>query len=122
MRIAMILATIAVAVAAAQADPFEGLYGNTVTSTSPKGKVYVYYFNKDGTFENHYPSGGVFKGIYVWKDATTACFTVTDPPPAPGENTTNCRPFTQTHHVGDVWTETDSDGVVFTNAITAGRH
>jgi hypothetical protein len=30
----------------ALADPFEGLYGNTVTSTSPNGKKYVYYFNQ----------------------------------------------------------------------------
>ena len=107
--------------AAASADPFEGLYGNTVTSTSPSGKVYIYYFNSDGTFENHYPSGRVIKGTYAWKDAQTACFTVTDPAPAPGEPATNCRPFTETHHVGDSWTETDSDGVTFTNRITPGR-
>lgn len=105
----------------AQADPFEGLYGNTVTSTSPAGKVYVYYFNKDGTFENHYPSGRVIRGTYSWKDAQTACFTVTDPVPAKGENATNCRPFPDTHHVGDAWTEKDSEGVTFTNSITAGR-
>jgi hypothetical protein len=106
---------------AAQADPFEGLYGNTVTSTSASGKVYVYYFNKDGTFENHYPSGSVIKGTYIWKDAQTACFTVTDPPPAPGDSGTNCRPFTETHHAGDTWTEKDSEGVVFTNTIIPGR-
>ena len=111
----MLLAT------AAQADPFEGLYGNTVTSTSPAGKTYVYYFNRNGTFENHYPSGRVIKGTFIWKDAQTACFTVTDPPPAKGENATDCRPFSESHHVGDIWTEKDSEGVVFTNTITAGR-
>jgi hypothetical protein len=106
---------------ATQADPFADIYGNTVTSTASNGKKTVYYFNKDGTFENHFPSGRVIKGTFVWKDAQTACFTLTDPPPKPGEDTTNCRPFPVTHHVGDVWTEADSEGVVYTNAITAGR-
>ena len=105
----------------ALADPFEGLYGNTVTSTSPNGKKYVYYFNQDGTFENHYPSGKIIKGSFAWKDAQTACFTVTDPPPAKGESSTNCRPFPVTHHVGDTWTEKDSEGVVYTNSVAAGR-
>jgi hypothetical protein len=122
MRAAVICFVAAFLATAAHADPFEGLYGNTVTSTSPSGKVYVYYFNKDGTFENHYPSGRVIKGTYTWKDATTACFTVTDPPPAKGEDATNCRPFLETHHLGDTWTEKDSEGLFFTNTIIAGRH
>ena len=116
------IAAMAVLFAAnAEADPFEGLYGNTVTSIAPNGKKYVYYFNQDGTFENHYPSGRVIRGTFVWKDDRTACFTVTDPPPAKGESSTNCRPFPVTRHVGDTWTEADSDGVVFSNSIAAGR-
>ena len=90
MRAAVICFAAALLAAPAHADPLEGLYGNTVTSTSPSGKVYVYYFNKDGTFENHYPSGRVIKGTFVWTDAQTACFIVTDPPPAKGEDATNC--------------------------------
>src|ERR1700744_2719869 len=120
-RMLSLIGVLGLAATSACADPFEGLYGNTATSTSPKGKVYTYYFNKDGTFENHNPGGRVIKGTYVWKDAITACFTVTDPAPAPGENATNCRPFPVTHHVGDTWSETDSDGVTFTNAVIAGR-
>jgi hypothetical protein len=121
MKTMLIAAIVALFATAAQADPFEGMYGNTATSTSPDGKKYVFYFNPDGTFENHYPSGRVFKGTYTWKDPQTACFTITDPPPAKGEDSTNCRPFPVTHHVGDVWTEKDSEGVPYTNAITAGR-
>ncbi|HEX4860986.1 MAG TPA: hypothetical protein VFV07_07095 [Rhizomicrobium sp.] len=109
------------AISAAQADPLEGIYGNTATSTGPNGKTTTYYFNRDGTFENHFPSGRVIKGTFVWKDAQTACFTVTDPAPAKGEDATNCRAFPVAHHVGDVWTEKDSDGVPYTNAIKAGR-
>lgn len=105
----------------AVADPLAGLYGNTAKSTSPSGKTTIYYFNPDGTFENHFPSGRVIKGTFSWKDSQTACFTVTDPPPAKGENATNCKAFPVAHHVGDTWTEADSEGVVYTNSITAGR-
>ncbi len=106
---------------AAHADPLSGLYGNTATSTGPNGKTTVYFFNPDGTFENHFSNGQVIKGTFTWKDAQTACFTVTDPPPVKGESSTNCRAFTVAHHVGDTWTETDSDGVPYKNAIKAGR-
>lgn len=117
-----LLCTAAVLMAtAASADPFEGLYDNTATSTGPDGKVATYYFNRDGTFENHTASGHVVKGTFTWKDAQTACFTVTDPPPAKGENTSNCKAFPVTHHAGDTWVEKDSGGVAYTNTITAGR-
>jgi hypothetical protein len=115
-------AMFAIAATAAQADPFEGLYDNTATSTGPDGKGYTYYINKDGTFEGHFPSGRTIKGTYAWKDAATACFTVTDPAPAAGENATNCRPFPETYHAGDSWTEKDAQGMTFTNTITAGRN
>jgi len=107
---------------AAHADPLAGLYGNTATSTSPAGKTTLYYFNPDGAFENRFPSGRSIKGTFTWKDAQTACFTVTDPPPAKDEPSTNCRAFPVAHHVGDTWVETDSEGVAYQNAVIAGRH
>ena len=119
--IALFAGGLTVAAGAAAADPVEGLYGNTATSTSPDGKTIDYYFNKDGTFSVKFPSGHGASGTYVWKDATTACFTITDPAPKPGQDGTNCRPFPQTHHVGDVWQEKDSDGVTWTNRVVAGR-
>jgi len=106
---------------AAHADPLSGLYGNTATSTGPNGKTTSYYFNADGTFENRFASGRTIKGTFTWKDAQTACFTVTDPPPEKGETATNCRAFPIAHHVGDTWTETDSKGVPYRNAVIAGR-
>ncbi len=106
----------------ASADPFEGLYGNTVTSVAPDGRVYVYYFNKDGSFESHYPAGREIRGTFVWRDAHTACFTILVPPPAKGESGINCRPFPATHHIGDTWTEKDADGILFTNTVISGRH
>ncbi len=111
----------AAAATAALADPLSGLYGNTATSTDPKGRTTLYFFNPDGTFENRFPSGRAIKGTFKWKNAQTACFTVTDPPAAKGEDTTNCKAFPVAHHVGDTWTETDSEGVVYQNAVKAGR-
>ena len=119
--IAFAAAAFLMAGAAPSPDPLAGLYGNTATSTSPNGKTTLYYFNPDGTFANRFPSGRMIRGAYAWKDATTLCFTVTDPPPAKGETDTNCRPFTVAHRVGDTWTETDSEGVKYTNSVKAGR-
>ena len=121
IAIALLASGLAAIAGAASADPFEGLYGNTATSTSPDGKIIAYYFNKDGTFSAKFPSGGTIAGTYVWNDTTTACFTVTKPAPKPGENSSNCKPFLVAHHVGDVWQEKDSDGVTWTNRIVAGR-
>lgn len=115
------VAVLILLVTAAEADPFADMYDNTATSTSPSGKTTLYYFNRDGTFENHFASGRTVKGTWVWKDSHTACFTVTDPPPKPGESATNCKAFPVTHHVGDSWTETDSEGVSYTNSIRPGR-
>jgi hypothetical protein len=102
------------------ADPLEGAYGNTVTSTGPEG-TYVYYFNRDHTFRIRNPNGQLITGTLVWKDMNTACFTVTDPPPPKGETGINCRPFPVSHQVGDTWIEKDSKGVPYTNTIIAGR-
>lgn len=117
----VIAASLLVVAQIARADPFEDMYANTATSTGPNGKTTLYYFNKDGTFENHFPSGRVIKGTFIWKDSRTACFTVTDPAPKAGESATSCRAFPVTHHVGDSWIETDSEGVKYTNSIRAGR-
>jgi hypothetical protein len=104
----------------ASGDPLKGAYGNTVTSTGPEG-TYVYYFNRDHSFQIRNPNGQLIKGTFVWKDAHTACFNVTDPPPAKGETGVNCRPFPASHHVGDTWVEKDSKGTPYTNRIIAGR-
>ena len=117
----MAAAAAVLAAGAAGADPLAGLYGNTATSTSPSGKTTRYYFNPDGTFENVFSNGKSIKGTFRWKDAQTACFTVTDPAPAKGEDATNCRAFPVAHTVGDEWMENDSEGVPYKNAVVAGR-
>ena len=115
------LIALALSCPCASAEPFEAMYDNTATSTSPTGKTTTYYFNRDGTFENRFPSGKIVRGTFVWRDAQTACFTVTDPPSPPGQSSTNCKTFPVAHKVGDTWTETDSEGVAYTNSIKPGR-
>lgn len=114
-------AAVAFSAAAAHADPFSGAYGNTVTVTGPDGKKQINYVNQDGTWEQHESDGSVMKGTFVWKDATTACFTQTDPPPKDASQATGCQQIKGQHAVGDSWTETDDKGQTYTLAITAGR-
>lgn len=112
---------IAMLTTAANADPFATAYGNTLTTTAPGGAKIVSYVNADSTWERHLPDGTVLKGTYAWKDAQTVCFTVTDPAPKPGEQSSGCRPIVGTHAVGDTWTETDQKGNSYTTTLSAGR-
>src|ERR1700678_1641097 len=66
------------------ADPYQGMYGNPVTITGSDGMKVISFVNQDMTWEQHGPNGMVVKGTYAWKDATTACFTQTDPAPQAG--------------------------------------
>ena len=123
MMKSLLLAAAAVAMLSttADADPFASAYGNTLTTTAPDNTKIVTYVNADGTWERHAADGTVLKGTFTWKDAQTACFTVTDPAPKPGAQSTGCRPFTATHAVGDTWTDTDSAGKIYSTTLTAGR-
>ncbi|MGD0141910.1 MAG: hypothetical protein ABSC92_01985 [Rhizomicrobium sp.] len=114
-------AAVALLTTAATADPFASAYGNTLTTTAPDNTKIVTYVNADGTWERHAADGTVMKGTFVWKDAQTACFTVTDPAPKPGEQASGCRPIKGTHAVGDTWTDTDPKGNVYTSTLSAGR-
>ena len=106
---------------AAQANPFDAAYGNTVTQTLPDGTKIVIYVNPDNTWQQ-VMGGKTAKGTYTWKDATHACFTVTDPAPADPSKATNCNEIKGDHKVGDTWTETTPDGKTkITMTITAGR-
>ena len=115
------VAAFAMLTTVANADPFATAYGNTLTTTASDNTKIVTYVNADGTWERHAADGTVLKGTFAWKDAQTACFTVTDPAPKQGAQSTGCKTFTATHAVGDSWTETDSAGKVFTITLTAGR-
>jgi hypothetical protein len=116
----MILAATALllSAAAAQADPFATMYGNTVTITDASGKSMA-YVNQDMTWEQHMSDGKVMKGTYAWKDDHTACFTMTDPAPKP-DAAPNCTKIDD-HKVGDTWDEKDSKGQTTSYALTAGR-
>lgn len=108
------------AVAANAADPFEPVYGNTVTQILPGGVKAIVYVNADKSWEQRI-GDKVVKGTYEWKDATHACFTVTDPKPADASKATGCNEYKGDHKVGDTWTEHTADGQAITVSITAGR-
>jgi hypothetical protein len=114
-------ALFALAGVAQAADLYSAMYGNTVTITGPDGAKVMAYVNQDMTWERHGSDGSVVKGTYAWKDATTACFTQTDPAPKSPDQATFCLPNQMVHSVGDSWTATGADGKASTVAITAGR-
>lgn len=106
---------------AANADPFAGAYGNTVTQTSPDGKTYKIYVNQDGTWESVSAEGDV-KGTFTWKDARTACFTQTSPAPKDASQAMMCNEIKGDHKVGDAWSEPlPNNAGTISMTITAGR-
>lgn len=122
--VAALAAACVLAATAAQATPFDTSYGNTVTRTNPDGSKTIIYVNADKTWQQT-TAGKTVKGTYSWKNATTACFTMTDPAPTPDQAKMmgdGCQDFAgATHGVGDTWTEKTPDGKSITMAITAGR-
>jgi hypothetical protein len=112
---------LALSTAAAFADQFAGMYGNTVHQTGPDGKTSTIYVNADGTWEQR-RDGKTMRGTYSWKDDTHFCIVVTEPPPEPGKPADqDCdNEITGNHKAGDTWTMSDSDGTT-TLSITAGR-
>jgi hypothetical protein len=119
-RFALAAAAVLMSAGIAHADPFAGMYGNTVAITAPDGTKSTAYVNADMTWEQHTANGAVMKGTYAWKDAGTVCFTLTDPAPKPGD-APSCSPVSGDHKAGDTWTETGPSGQALTYAVTAGR-
>ena len=102
------------------ADPYAADYGNTLAVTGADGTKSTAYLNQDMTWEQHLANGPVIKGTYAWKDATTACFTQTDPAPK-ADQAPICLSGQTAHAVGDTWSVTSSDGKTSTMTLTAGR-
>ena len=101
-------------------DPYQAMYGNTVTITGSDGTKVTTFVNQDMTWEQHGPNGMVVKGTYAWKDATTACFTQTDPAPK-GNAQPLCLQNQTAHNVGDTWSVSGMDGKPVTVTLSAGR-
>jgi hypothetical protein len=120
-RFVLVAAAVLMSAGVAHADPFAGMYGNTVTITGSDGTKSTAYVNADMTWEQHMAGGAVMKGTYTWKDAGTVCFTLTDPAPKSGDMAPNCSPVSGDHKAGDTWTETSPKGQTMTYSVTAGR-
>jgi len=95
------------------------LYGNTLTITDSKGGKQIIYVNADKTWESHPPDGTVYKGTWAMRDASHACFTLTDPPPGPDDKP-DCPDVTGMQPVGTAWEDGDGENKS-SLIITAGR-
>jgi hypothetical protein len=111
-RILLAAAAFAVSATVALADNLAGYYGNTVEVTAPDGKVSKSRVNADKTWSTVNPDGSTSKGTWAWKDEKTACFTQTEPPPAPDAKPA-CFEI-QPHKPGDSWEVKSPDGKMTT--------
>lgn len=104
----------------AWADTWTGAYKGTIVSTYADGHVVNVYVEPDHTY-SIVPADGSAPLKGTWADANgQSCFTVTDPPPAPGtEAQPVCFPLKE-YKVGDTFEGEDSTGK-FTGVIKAGR-
>lgn len=101
----------------ALADTWSGAYGNTITSTYSDGRVVKVYVEPDHTYSILLADGARLKGTWADVDGQS-CFTVTDPPPAPGAKS-SCFPLRE-YKVGDSFSGEDASGK-YVGVITAGR-
>lgn len=118
-RILLASAVLALSAGVALADNLAGYYGNTVVQTMPDGKVVKSKVNADKTYTTVQPDGSATKGTWSWQDDKTACFTQTEPKPAP-EMKPVCYAI-DPHKVGDTWTAKSPDGKIeIKYALVAG--
>ena len=111
---------LALSLSVANADPMSGMYGNTLKMTGADGKSSTVYVNQDMSWEQHMADASTIKGTWMWQDATTACFTQTDPAPKP-----DMKPYCTVinpHNAGDSWDAKDAQGkVMMSYSLSAGR-
>lgn len=117
MRTELLIAAMLLAATQAAADTWTGAYGGAIESTYADGRVVKVYVNADHSYSIALPTGAILKG--TWADAGgQSCFTVTDPPQAPGAKP-SCFPI-KDYKVGDTFAGDDATGH-FTGVIKAGR-
>lgn len=117
MRKLLFTGLVLLAASPASADTWTGAYGGTIESTYSDGRVVRVYVNADHSYSIALPNGAVLKGSWADGDGQS-CFTVTDPPPAPGAKPT-CFPLKE-YRVGDTFSGDDASGH-FNGVIKPGR-
>lgn len=99
------------------ADTWSGAYDNTIVSTYTDGRTVKVFVAPDHSYFIVLADGSKLKG--TWTDGGgQSCFTVTDPPPAPGAKPV-CFPLKE-YKVGDTFEGSDATGS-FKSVIQAGR-
>jgi len=117
MRRTLVLAFLAAAAVPAWADTWSAAYDGTILSTYADGRTAKVYVNADHTYSVVLPNGTTLKG--TWADGNgQSCFSLTDPPAAPGSKPTCFE--AKEYKVGDSFSGEDATGK-FTGTIRAGR-
>lgn len=110
---AILVITLSACATASSPDTIENAYDNTLVATLANGTQARYYFNRDGTYSIVRPDGVVVSGVFeVVGDQI--CRT-------PTGGSRACAPYVDGKSVGDTWTQTASDGSVYSVTLRAGR-
>jgi hypothetical protein len=117
MRKLILTGAALLAASPAIAGTWTGVYDGTIVSTYGDRRVVKVYVNADHSYSIALPNGKELRGS--WADADgQSCFTLTDPPPAPGAKPT-CFPIKE-YKAGDTFSGEDPTGK-FTGVIQAGH-
>lgn len=118
VRVLLLAAAAASALAGAAYADVSGLVGNTVLLTTPNGGQIKVQLHSDGTYVTTTPQGSV-KG--AWKfDAGQLCYTQTDPAPPAGRPNPFCAPGMDGKKVGDTWSQQGPGGEM-KGSVVAGQ-
>ncbi len=118
MKRAVFLVSFVVAsIMPASADTWSAAYSGSIAAAYTDGRTAKVLVNADHSYSVVLPNGTVLKG--TWADADgKSCFTLTDPPAAPGSKPTCFE--AKEYKVGDSFDGEDSSGK-FKGVVQAGR-
>jgi hypothetical protein len=102
---------------AADNDPMQGFYDNTVIVSVPNFGDFKTVYAADHTFITSGPMG-LSKGTWTYAD-NKVCRTQVDPAPPPGFPNPNCE-LLDAHQVGDAW-QIEAMGQKFDAKLVAGK-
>lgn len=118
VRVMLLAAAAATALAGVAYADVSGLVGNTVVLSMGNGGEIKVQLHSDGSYQTTTPQG-VVKG--TWKfDNGQLCYTQTDPAPPAGRPNPFCAPGMDGKKVGDTWTQQGQGGEM-KGSVVAGQ-
>jgi hypothetical protein len=119
VRVLLLAAAGALALAGAARADMSGMVGNTIVLTGANNTNIKVQLHADGTYQTVIGGGPTIKG--TWKDNNgQLCYHQTDPAPAGGQPADFCAPGMNGRKVGDTWTQQGPGGQM-NGSVVAGQ-